>query len=153
MKKNWRLKNCCDFPVIWTVRFYHTHSVQTMQIKWQTVSTLICSSLLWVYTELPGWSVRQFEPPHDKIHKMTFASSKDSGWSYGNICPGWSVFAVGMNKHWVLSYPLSTLLRLRSDWADAQADLSLRWVHVLLVLSWGNSFRIITATPIFLIFQ
>ena len=32
-------------------------------------------------------------------------------------------------KHWVLSYPLSALPRLWSDWADAQADLSLRWVH------------------------
>ena len=28
-----------------------------------------------------------------------------------------------------LSYPLSALRRLGSDWADAQADLSLRWAH------------------------
>ena len=34
-----------------------------------------------------------------------------------------------MKKHWVLSYPLSALRRLWSDWADAQADLSLRWAH------------------------
>ena len=39
------------------------------------------------------------------------------------------VFAVRMKKAWVLSYPLSTQRRLRSDWVDAQADLSLRWVH------------------------
>ena len=26
-----------------------------------------------------------------------------------------------------------------SDWVDAQADLSLRWAHTLLVLSWGGS--------------
>ena len=37
------------------------------------------------------------------------------------------VFAVRMKKAWVLSYPLSAQQRLRSDWADAQADLSLRW--------------------------
>ena len=39
------------------------------------------------------------------------------------------VFAVRMKKAWVLSYPLSAQLRLWSDWADAQADLSFRLVH------------------------
>ena len=39
------------------------------------------------------------------------------------------VFSVCIKKHWVLSYPLSAQQRLWSDWADAQADLSLRWVH------------------------
>ena len=39
------------------------------------------------------------------------------------------VFAVRMKKTWVLSYPLSVQRRLRSDWANAQADLSLRWAH------------------------
>ena len=39
------------------------------------------------------------------------------------------VFAVRMKKAWVLSYPLSSQWRLWSDWADAQADLSLRWAH------------------------
>ena len=40
-----------------------------------------------------------------------------------------SVFAVRTKKAWVLSYPLSAQRRLWSDWADAQADLSLRWAH------------------------
>ena len=40
------------------------------------------------------------------------------------------VFAVRMKKAWVLSYLLSTQQRLWSDWADAQADPSLRWVHI-----------------------
>ena len=39
------------------------------------------------------------------------------------------VFAVRMKTAWVLSYQLSTQRRLWSDWADAQADLSLRWVQ------------------------
>ena len=39
------------------------------------------------------------------------------------------VFAVRMKKAWVLSYPLSAQRRLWSDWADAQADLSLDWTH------------------------
>ena len=36
---------------------------------------------------------------------------------------------VRMKKAWVLSYPLSAQQRHWSDWADAQVDLSLRWVH------------------------
>ena len=39
------------------------------------------------------------------------------------------VFAVRIKKAWVLSYPLSAQRRLWSDWADAQADMSLRWAH------------------------
>ena len=38
-------------------------------------------------------------------------------------------FAVRMKKAWTLSYQLSAQRRLWSDWADAQADLSLRWAH------------------------
>ena len=36
---------------------------------------------------------------------------------------------VRTKKAWVPSYPLSAKRRLWSDWADAQADLSLRWAH------------------------
>ena len=39
------------------------------------------------------------------------------------------VFAARLKKAWVLNYPLSAQWRLWSDWADAQADLSLRWAH------------------------
>ena len=46
------------------------------------------------------------------------------------IRPVWSVFAVRMKKALVFSYPLSARPRLWSDWADAQADLSLRWGHM-----------------------
>ena len=57
------------------------------------------------------------------------------------------VFAVRMKKNWVLSYPLSAQRRLWSDWADVQADLSIRpvWSEsslkavILLVMSWGGS--------------
>ena len=44
------------------------------------------------------------------------------------------VFAVHMKRACVLSYPLSAQRRLWSDWADAQADLSLRWAY-----SWAYS--------------
>ena len=39
-------------------------------------------------------------------------------------------FAVFMKKAWVLSYPLSAQQRLSSNWAHAQADLSLHWTHM-----------------------
>ena len=55
------------------------------------------------------------------------------------IWPVWSVFAVHIKKAWVLSYPSSAQRRLWSVWADAQADLSLRWAHshiVGFVMSW-----------------
>ena len=40
------------------------------------------------------------------------------------------VFAVRMKKAWVLTYLLRAQRRLWSEWADAQADLSLRWAHI-----------------------
>ena len=71
--------------------------------------------------------VAPFEPPHDKTNNVAVRPAKTQI-SLG-IRPVWSVFAVRMNKAWVLSYPLSAQQRLWSDWADAKADLSLRWVH------------------------
>ena len=57
------------------------------------------------------------------------------------------VFAVRMKKPWAFSYPLSAQRRLWSDWADAQADLSLRWAHIHFVgfvmsrLKWSTTWR------------
>ena len=59
---------------------------------------------------------------------MICASSEDSD-QPGHPPSLIRVFAVRMKKAWVLSYPLSALRRLWSDWADLQADLSLRWAH------------------------
>ena len=39
------------------------------------------------------------------------------------------VSADRLKQNWVLSYPLRAQRRLWSDWADAQADLSLRWAQ------------------------
>ena len=49
------------------------------------------------------------------------------------------VFFISSLRVFVFSDPLSAQRRLWSDWADAQADLSLRWVHthfVGFVMSW-----------------
>ena len=73
-----------------------------------------------------------FEPPHDKTNEMACAPSEDSD-QPGHPPSLISVFAVRMEKAWVLSCPLSAQWRLWSDWADAQAaqsDQSLRWAHM-----------------------
>ena len=59
---------------------------------------------------------------------MACALSEDSG-QPGHPRSLIRVFAVRMKKAWVLSYPLSAQRRPWSDWADAQADLSLRWAQ------------------------
>ena len=47
------------------------------------------------------------------------------------IRPVWSESLLSAwRKLWVLSYRLSAQGRLWSDWADAQPDLRLRWVHM-----------------------
>ena len=68
------------------------------------------------------------EPPHDKTNKLTCAPSEDSDQPGHPPCLI-RVFTVRMKEAWVLSYPLSAQRRLWSDWADAQADLSLRWAN------------------------
>ena len=42
----------------------------------------------------------------------------------------WSVFVVHMKKHSILGYPKCAEGRFRSDCANAQADLNLRWEHM-----------------------
>ena len=82
----------------------------------------------------------KIEPRHDKTKKMICAPSEDSdqpGHPPGLI----RVSAVRMKQNWVLSYPLSAQRRLRSDWANAQADLSLRLAQTSFCwfLAWGGT--------------
>ena len=121
----------------------------------------MCFFLLWhlVAEGVPAWGVNNKgtilsvpsrfgtnlnhkinESPHDKTTKNDLRAQLRLI-SLG-ICWVWSVFAVRIKKHWALNYLLSTqwgvwrLIRL----GDAQADLSVRWAHViLLVLSCGGS--------------
>ena len=66
-----------------------------------------------------------YELPRGKTNKMTVRLAKTQ--INLGIRRLIRVFAVRIKKAWVLSYPLSTQRRLCSDWADTQADLSLRW--------------------------
>ena len=72
-------------------------------------------------------NIPKYEPTHDKTNKIDMRPAKTQ--INLDIRPVWSVFAVRMKKAWVLSYPLSAQRRLWSDWADAQVDQGLRWVH------------------------
>ena len=71
------------------------------------------------------------------ITKMSHLMTKPTKWHVrpANTPPSLiTVFAVPRKKAWVLSYLLSAQRRLisqgiQSDWADAQADLSLLWAH------------------------
>ena len=79
------------------------------------------------------WScVKWDESPYDETNKMARAPSEDSD-QPGHPPSLIQVFAASMKTAWVFSYALSAQRRLWSDWVDAQAELSLRWVHSLFV--------------------
>ena len=59
---------------------------------------------------------------------MVFVPSEDSDQT-GHPPSLNRVFAVRIKNHWILSYPQNAHGKLWSDWADAKADLSLRWAH------------------------
>ena len=88
-----------------------------VQFKSEQTTTTPLRSYLW------------YEPPRDKTNKMACATSEDSD-QPGHPPSLVRVFAVRMKKASVLSYPLNAQRRLWSDWADAQADLSVRWAHM-----------------------
>ena len=87
--------------------------------------TWLTNKILWNLS--PRLSFPSIWARHDKTNKVTVRPAKTQ--ISLDIRPVWSDFAVRKKKAWVLSYPLSAERRLWSDWADAQADLSLRWAH------------------------
>ena len=86
------------------------------------VQSVLCLGILWS-------STNKNETAHDKTYKMACAPSEDSD-QPGHPPSLIRVLAVLMKKAWVLTYPLSAPRSLWSDWAEAQADLSLRWAHM-----------------------
>ena len=61
--------------------------------------------------------------------QMSRDMTKPTKWQCAQRRLGSRVFAVRMKKAYVFSYPLSAKRRLWSDWVDAKAYLSIRWVH------------------------
>ena len=78
--------------------------------------------------DLVGRCTCIYKPSHDKTNKVACTPREGSD-QPGHPPSLIRVFAVRMKKAWVLSYPVSVQRRLWSDWADAQADLSLRWAQ------------------------
>ena len=71
---------------------------------------------------------KKFEPPHDKTNKMTFVPSEDSD-QPGHPPSLIRVSAVRSMGSWGPNFASGGQRWLWSDWADVQADLSLRWAH------------------------
>ena len=84
-----------------------------------TVSRTHCRFLVYVVIATGS---QQSEPRHDKTNNMSVRPAKTQI-SLG-IRPVWSESS--LCAHWVAKDP-SLLHADREDWADAQADLSLRW--------------------------
>ena len=63
------------------------------------------------------------EPQHDKTNKMAVSPAKTQ------ISLSIHSSDQSLRCPHEESYPMSAQLRLCSDWADALADLSLRWTH------------------------
>ena len=122
--------------IVWSVftgSFMSSQGQGVIRLFWLTR----CMHILLEF--LLCFSLNSNEPPHDKTNKMACMPSEDSD-QPGHPPSLIRVFAVPMKKAQVLSYPLSAQRRLWSDLADCQADPSLRWARViLLVLSCGSS--------------
>ena len=103
-----------------------------LECRGKTDETARMCMLIWIFTDCT------YEPPHDKTNKMIRTPSEDSD-QPGHPPSLIRAFAVHIKTPWVLSYPLSTQRRLWSDCTDAQANLSLWWVHCMLVLSCCSS--------------
>ena len=105
--------------------------VAARNVRMQCRTWSDCSSLSCIYTVSPDQT-----PPLRAVWAATWQNQQNecapSEDSYQPDHPPSliRVFAVRMKKAWVLSYPLSAQRRLWSDWADAQADLSLRWAQM-----------------------
>ena len=94
----------------------HTHSPMKCSLTLKVLDQIITA--VWLFWRLIQLHCNREEdsnePLHHKTNKITQRRLR-SAWA----------FAVGMKKHWALKYLLSTQWRLWSDWAVAQADLSL----------------------------
>ena len=95
----------------------YTRLITHMQIRYNAIRNGLWS----------GFDMK-IDPQLDKTNKMICAPSEDSD-QPGHPPSLIRVRAVHLKQNWVLSYLLSAQRSLWSDWADAQADLSLCWAQ------------------------
>ena len=104
-------------PCFKTFREIHPRLITHMQIRYNAIRSCFWS----------GFNMK-IEPRHDKTNKIICAPSEDSD-QPGHPPSLIRVCAIRLKQNWVLSYKMSAQRRLWSHWADAQADLSLRWAQ------------------------
>ena len=123
----------------------------------QTTSLTHLSNKVLCYQALFSMCISVMVPVNRTILHLSHLMTKPTKW---HVCsaktnqPGHlpsliRIFAVRMKKAQVLSYLLCAQRGLWSDWADAQADLSLRWAHshfVGFVMRWLISDQIFSYT-------
>ena len=103
-------------------RYNHKLYLVAVYLNAKPITRSSLSWLLWILSGQRHLSCSMTKPTKWHVHPVKTQTSP-------GIHPVWSVSAVHMKKPWVLSFPLSAQRRLCSDWADSQADLSLRWAH------------------------
>ena len=114
---------------VWNKRKFQTKKKKntTFLSSWSIRSIPICrTTKITTRGSLLSWDGSNWvlEP----IHTVFCRSAKQIVWI--GLQPSLiRVFAVRMKKPVVLSYPQRAKRSLWSDWADAQADLSLRWAY------------------------
>ena len=116
--------HCSSLGYLNLVHFQGTFFFSLVGLKWHLHWKLHVSSY---YTPLPEFSFWKsstltctYEPPHDKTNKMAWHPAK-TGWSESSLST-WRKLGT-LATHWAHSQDWS-------DWADAQADLSLCWAHM-----------------------
>ena len=123
--------------ILWCVQFYPafcTFDKVRVTVYWMPTIPLVkktnASEKEKMFCQILNRSRKCYinEPPHNKTNKKACVPSKDYD-QPGHPPSLIRVFTVCLKKTWVLSYPLSAQRTLWSDWANAQADLSLRWAH------------------------
>ena len=131
-----------DWKIVdWDVKPQHN---QPTNMVFQEALTTMRNNFLWAMSGIKDATSNIKDATHTSMSRIT---TKPTKWhvcpaktqiSLG-ICPSSQpghppslirVFAVRIKKTWVLTYTLSIQRRLWSDWADAQADLSLCRVHM-----------------------
>ena len=121
-----KLRRCADSPepwlFAWVISVLYSWACSYRQNgKTQAARNIhtfaVCTQYVYLsqcMTKLTKWPVRP---------AMTQISLR--------VSPVWSESSLSAwKKAWVLCYPMSWQQRLWSDWADAHADLNLRWVHM-----------------------
>ena len=105
------------------IKVLKSHEIFKMAAQMSTILKVLNKSYLSIFLD---WFLSN-EPPHDKTSKIALCPAK-TRISLG-ICPVWSESS--LCTQWVAKDPsfLHANIEDLSDWADAQADLSLRWVH------------------------